>query len=164
MYTARVLMFALITAANVSGRSQQDGSSVVSAARQAVVVQVKSKIALDGALDEPDWAAASSIGEILQREPKQGEAATERTEVKLLYDADNFYVGVSPYLTFFNLVQFDNRSKNLGWQSRVRWIVRPGNEVFIVFNQGWIQDDSGGYRFRAADRNIASKVQDNFRF
>ena len=46
----------------------------------------------------------------------------------------------SPFLTFSNLIQYDNLSRNLGWQSRVRWIVRPGNDVFFVFNQGWIQD------------------------
>jgi uncharacterized protein DUF5916/cellulose/xylan binding protein with CBM9 domain len=71
---------------------------------------------------------------------------------------------VSPLLTFFNLVQFDNESKNLGWQSRVRWILRPGNEVFVVFNQGWLQDERGGFHFRATDTRLAGKVQYTFRF
>lgn len=71
---------------------------------------------------------------------------------------------VSPLLTFFNLVQFDNESKNLGWQSRVRWILRPGNEVFIVFNQGWFQDERGGFHFRATDTRLAGKIQYTFRF
>ena len=71
---------------------------------------------------------------------------------------------VSPFLTFFNLVQFDNESKNLGWQSRVRWILKPGNEVFIVFNQGWLQDDRGGFHFRSTDTRLAGKMQYTFRF
>jgi hypothetical protein len=71
---------------------------------------------------------------------------------------------VSPFLSFFNLVQFDNESKNLGWQSRVRWIIRPGNDVFIVFNQGWLQDERGGFKFRSADTRLAAKVQYTFRF
>jgi hypothetical protein len=71
---------------------------------------------------------------------------------------------VTPFLTFFNLVQFDNESRNLGWQSRVRWILRPGNEVFIVFNQGWLQGERGGFRFRSADTGLAAKVQYTFRF
>jgi hypothetical protein len=57
----------------------------------------KSKISVDGILDESDWAEAPPIGEILQREPKQGEKATEQTVVKLLYDSQNFYVGVTCY-------------------------------------------------------------------
>src|SRR5262249_17403688 len=40
---------------------------------------------------------AAPIGEIVQREPKQGAAATEKTEVKLLYDAQNLYIGVVCY-------------------------------------------------------------------
>ncbi len=71
---------------------------------------------------------------------------------------------ISPLVTLFNLVQFDNESRNLGWQSRVRYIVRPGNEIFLVFNQGWIQDASGGFNVRPGDRNIASKIQYTFRF
>jgi hypothetical protein len=71
---------------------------------------------------------------------------------------------VSPFLTFYNLVQFDNESRNLGWQSRVRWILKPGNEVFIVFNQGWLQDERGGFHFRATDTRLAGKMQYTFRF
>jgi hypothetical protein len=71
---------------------------------------------------------------------------------------------VSALLTFYNLVQLDNESRNLGWQSRVRWILRPGNEVFVVFNQGWLQDERGGFNFRATDTKLAGKLQYTFRF
>ena len=70
----------------------------------------------------------------------------------------------TPYLTFFNLVQFDNDSRNMGWQSRVRWILKPGNEMFLVFNQGWLQDERGGFRFRAAETKLSGKFQYTFRF
>jgi hypothetical protein len=71
---------------------------------------------------------------------------------------------VSPYLTFFNLIQFDNDSKNMGWQSRVRWILKPGNELFLVFNQGWLQDEQGGFKFRASETRLSGKFQYTFRF
>ena len=32
----------------------------------------------------------------------------------------------SPFLTFSNLIQYDNESGNLGWQGRVRWTLEPG--------------------------------------
>jgi hypothetical protein len=74
----------------------------------------------------------------------------------------------SPFLSFSNLVQYDNVSRNLGWQSRVRWTLRPGNDLFLVWNQGWIQerpeDGLGAYRFHQQDRKMSSKFQYTFRF
>jgi hypothetical protein len=71
---------------------------------------------------------------------------------------------VSPLLTFFNLVQLDNESANLGWQSRVRWTLRPGNDVFLVLSQGWLQDGPRSLSFHPTDTKIAGKVQYTFRF
>ena len=72
----------------------------------------------------------------------------------------------SPALSLFNLVQFDNRSDNLGWQSRVRWTLRPGSDFFASFQQGWIheEDDLGDGRFRALDRKTSVKLQYSLRF
>ena len=68
---------------------------------------------------------------------------------------------VSPRLSFSNLIQYDNRSKNLGWQSRVRWTQRPGNDLFIAFNQGWVQeeDENRSLRFRVQDTKLSAKFQ-----
>jgi hypothetical protein len=65
--------------------------------KRVAVGRATGKIALDGVLDDPDWARVSSLGEIRQREPKQEVAATERTEVKLLADKDHLYIGVACY-------------------------------------------------------------------
>jgi hypothetical protein len=70
----------------------------------------------------------------------------------------------SPSLSFSNTIQYDNRSRNLGLQSRVRWISRPGNDLFFVFSQGWLQDPQGGYQFTAQDSKVSSKIQYTFRF
>ncbi len=40
----------------------------------------------------------------------------------------------SPRITLDNFIQYDNKSKNIGWQSRFRWILKPGNEIFLVWN------------------------------
>ncbi|MBL8211461.1 MAG: carbohydrate binding family 9 domain-containing protein [Bryobacterales bacterium] len=73
---------------------------------------------------------------------------------------------VSPLLTFRNLIQYDNRSGNLGLQSRVRWTIAPGNDLFFIFGQGWIQefDERGGVDFRVRDTRLATKLQYTFRF
>jgi len=75
-----------------------------------------------------------------------------------------FSFSASPQLTFSNLVQYDNRSRNLGWQSRMRWTPKPGNDLFVSLNQGWINEDIGSLRFRTADTKLATKFQYTFRF
>ena len=77
----------------------------------------------------------------------------------------NASYAASPTLSLSNLVQYDNRSRNLGWQSRVRWTLQPGNDLFFAFNQGWIQeDDRASRRFRTEDRKVSAKFQYSFRF
>jgi hypothetical protein len=76
----------------------------------------------------------------------------------------NVGYAVSPSLSVSNLVQYDNRSRNLGWQGRVRWTLRPGNDLFFAFNQGWIDEAGGNRRFEAEDRKISAKFQYSFRF
>jgi hypothetical protein len=76
----------------------------------------------------------------------------------------NVGYAVSPSLSVSNLVQYDNRSRNLGWQGRVRWTLRPGNDLFFAFNQGWIDEAGGNLRFKAEDRKISAKFQYSFRF
>ena len=70
---------------------------------------------------------------------------------------------VSPFLSFANLIQYDNRSGNLGLQSRVRWTLDPGNDLFFIFGQGWVQDITGGYDFRQQETRLATKIQYTFR-
>jgi hypothetical protein len=52
---------------------------------------------IDGSLDERVWSTAPVIETFTQQEPAEGEPATERTEVRLLYDAHALYIGVHAY-------------------------------------------------------------------
>jgi len=49
---------------------------------------------IDGRLDEACWADAPTIGELTQVEPREGAAPSERTEVRILLDARQLYIGV----------------------------------------------------------------------
>ena len=72
--------------AKVPGVPTTGRPSAVAAAR-------KGAIAIDGRLDEAAWAAASPITNFKQQRPNEGEAPTEKTEIRILYDADAIYVG-----------------------------------------------------------------------
>jgi hypothetical protein len=45
----------------------------------------------------------------------------------------------SPNVSWANLVQYDNESRILGFQTRFRWILKPGNDLFLVLNRGWFR-------------------------
>jgi hypothetical protein len=52
---------------------------------------------LDGQLDDPAWALATPITDFTQRDPSEGESATERTVARVLYDDGALYVGIRAY-------------------------------------------------------------------
>jgi len=56
-------------------------------------------VTLDGRLDEAAWAAAPALEGFRQLQPHEGEPATQRTEVRFLYDADALYIGARMYDT-----------------------------------------------------------------
>jgi len=65
--------------------------------RSAVVTATGADIVIDGSLDEAPWRRSPKIGDLVQRIPRAGAKPTERTEVTLLYDKDNLYIGVMCY-------------------------------------------------------------------
>ncbi len=55
--------------------------------------RVSSAIQVDGHLDEAEWRQAEVAGDFFQLEPVEGDPATHPTEVRVLYDDKNLYVG-----------------------------------------------------------------------
>jgi len=62
-------------------------------ARMEAVRAAPGTIRVDGRLDEAAWAAAQPATGFRQQSPHDGDPATERTEVRILYDDDAVYVG-----------------------------------------------------------------------
>ncbi len=60
-------------------------------------VRATSKIDIDGRVDEPAWRAATPLTEFIQAQPSTGAPATERTEVRLVYDDARLYVSAICY-------------------------------------------------------------------
>jgi hypothetical protein len=69
----------------------------------------------------------------------------------------------SPWMSLVNNVQYDSVSRIVGWQSRFRWILRPGNDVYFVYTHNW-QDDPTAQRLFTLDRRAASKIVYTHRF
>jgi hypothetical protein len=69
----------------------------------------------------------------------------------------------SPYMALVNDIQYDTQSAVLGWQSRFRWILTPGNDLYVVYTHNWL-DQPLLDRFETLNRRFASKVLYTYRF
>jgi hypothetical protein len=45
---------------------------------------------------------------------------------------------------------------------RYRWILRPGNDIFVVYTHNWLDDLDAGYR--TIDRRAVTKAVYTWRF
>ncbi len=68
----------------------------------------------------------------------------------------------SPTMTLTNFLQYDTDSRNIGLQSRLMWIMRPGNELYFVFNHEW--QENALDRFEALRSDVRAKINYTFRF
>jgi len=57
-------------------------------------VRIETPPMVDGVMDDSCWRLATPVTDFKQREPKEGLAATERTEIRLVYDDRALYIGV----------------------------------------------------------------------
>ena len=88
------------------------------------------RIAVDGILDEPSWKRAQPVTDLKQSEPRNGEPATERTQIRILFNADNLYIGAQ----FFDsdpagvLGNQMIRDGTLAADDRFMWVLDPLND------------------------------------
>ena len=84
-----ILPLLLLQSASVDRARVPDAPATVTATR----VAPASRPVLDGRLDDPAWTLATPIGGLLQRDPQEGAPATERVDVRILYDAEALFIG-----------------------------------------------------------------------
>jgi hypothetical protein len=74
------------------GAVSDEAAAVAEAARQLHAVRLSELVAIDGQLNEAVWTSAPAATAFKQRDPNEGAAPSERTEVRLAYDDDALYV------------------------------------------------------------------------
>ena len=72
-------------------------------------------------------------------------------------------VAAGPWVSLVNTFQYDSVSRILGWQSRFRWIVTPGDDLYVVYTQNWL-DDVVLDRFTTLNRSATTKLLYTRRF
>ncbi|MFH1998363.1 MAG: carbohydrate binding family 9 domain-containing protein [Planctomycetota bacterium] len=73
----------------------------------------------------------------------------------------NINYDFTPDIRLATLVQRDNISDNLGMQSRFRWIISDGRELFLVINSSWLRESGA---LVPVEQNFAVKAQYAIRF
>ncbi|OLD60154.1 MAG: hypothetical protein AUF60_02305 [Gemmatimonadetes bacterium 13_1_20CM_69_28] len=84
-----IIPFLLLQSQSVDPARVPDVAASVTAAR----VAPAARPVLDGRLDDPAWTLATPVGGLMQRDPQEGAPATERVDVRILYDAEALYIG-----------------------------------------------------------------------
>lgn len=89
----RFILIAMFIATG-SALARAQAVSAVSGTRFAAAAWAEHPPRIDGTLDDPQWINAPLISDFREREPQETSPATERTEVRILYDARHVYFGI----------------------------------------------------------------------
>ena len=113
-------------------------------------------VQLDGRIVEEFWSRAVPISDFTQQDPVEGGEPSERTEVWVVYDEDNLYIGAIIYDDPEGILAFQReRDASLGTDDRFMWILdtfRDGRTgYFFEINAAGLMGDglmsgSGGGR------------------
>ena len=60
----------------------------------------------------------------------QGDFTTDVYEVEAQWNP-------SPWVSWTGQLQYDDDSQLVGLFARMRWIIRPGNDLFLVYSHNW---------------------------
>jgi hypothetical protein len=107
---------------------------------------------------EVTWRPSHKVNISLQGEIARGKFPTGTSDIKLVQS--RFDVYFSPNLQVLSYLQYDNLTKSLGMNTRLRWTYRSLLDIFIVYNRNWL-DTSG--RFLSDLNQFFIKIQYSFR-
>jgi hypothetical protein len=89
--TVLLCMFSVVFPAAVHGQAER------APVRTLQAVRVTTAPILDGRLDDAAWTMAEPASDFVQRVPRQGNPASDRTEARVVYDGQAIYIGLRMY-------------------------------------------------------------------
>jgi hypothetical protein len=82
------------TAQGAGGRGASPRAGATGARPTLTAVRTMQPPTVDGRLDDMIWQSAALIDTFVQEEPQEGQPSTEKTELRVAYDADKLYFGI----------------------------------------------------------------------
>jgi len=92
---SQVLLVCVFTAGALCAQNTRSRTGAIPQVRSAEARRVEHSPRMDGTLDDPLWQEAAPVTDFRQREPYEGQPATEGTEVRILYTRNEIYFGIS---------------------------------------------------------------------
>lgn len=96
------------------------------------------------------------------------EGLWEHNRVRLAEGAFNTHlvratidIAPTPEISFTSNVQYDNLSEVLGLYARLRWILQPGSDLFLVYTHNWLNDPMA---LRSLSSEATLKLTYSYRF
>ena len=111
--TIRRITLTLILFFNIFGIYAQESDKIVRA------LKIENKLLIDGILSESEWNRATLIDEFIVKDPLEGAIPKEQTEVKLLYNQKNFYIGIRVFKDPDSIRAYVSRRDNMGNSERI---------------------------------------------
>ena len=109
----------------------QEGARPVARAAR---IETSEAPVIDGDLSDVSWAKATVIDDIRQRQPDPGAPASEKTVIRLMYDANNLY---------FSVYAYDSQPDTVVVRSRARdGQILTGDNIQIVLDPGLTRRNS----------------------
>ena len=133
-------------AAQENAESARAGASTTTSLPigEAVPAGVSDPPVIDGRLDDAAWGRAAPMTGFTQREPQDGQPASERTEVRVVFDDEALYVGVWA---------FDSRPDAIVLGERIRdYQVEQSDNVILIFDTH--KDEQNGFVFGTTPAGI----------
>ena len=101
MYLIRLFVCVVVLLSSVATAMSQPAASAVApsgTANVATATRAPEAPTLDGdVIGDPAWAQATPITTFWQEQPNEGQPASERTEVRIIFTADTLYIGAVMY-------------------------------------------------------------------
>jgi hypothetical protein len=65
--------------------------------KRTAALRTDAPVRVDAVLDEPEWQQADAVSDFLQRDPREGEPASQRTVARILYDDETLFLSFMLY-------------------------------------------------------------------
>ena len=101
------------------------------------MARVEEEVRIDGVLDEGSWGRATPLGPLTMIEPMEGEPPTASTEIRVMADVRNLYVGIWAY--------DDNPAEIVSYSKARDSQLRSEDHIKIIVDP--FQDGQSGFMF-----------------
>lgn len=135
-----------------------------------IAIPAEGEITLDGILDEESWLIGIPVSNFTQREQNEGEPPTEKTEVIIIYNTNNLYIGMRAFDSEPEKITARQMQRDFAWstddnfeillstfndnRSGYLFVINPNGARAdaLVINEGTMNKDWNGVWYTATSR------------